>query len=68
MDLDRKQVVRSMGDELTLLPKKVQKALKTAINMCRIDSGETWFLIIIMIIQEICKAPTLWLKALNNSN
>ena len=41
VDLDKKHVVRSMGDELTLLPKKVQKALKTAINMCRIDSGET---------------------------
>ena len=40
MDLDSKSVVRSVGDEMTLLPKKVQKALKTAINMCKIDSGE----------------------------
>ena len=40
VDLDKKQVVRSVGDELTLIPRKVQKALKTAINMCRIDSGE----------------------------
>ena len=39
VDLDKKQVLRSMGDELTLLPKKIQKALKTAINMGRIDSG-----------------------------
>ncbi|XP_070199365.1 DENN domain-containing protein 2A-like isoform X2 [Littorina saxatilis] len=38
VDLDKKQVLRSMGDELTILPKKVQKALKTAINMCKIDS------------------------------
>ncbi|KAL8594866.1 hypothetical protein ACOMHN_016107 [Nucella lapillus] len=38
VDLDNKHVLRSMGDELSLLPRKVQKALKTAINMCKIDS------------------------------
>ncbi|XP_067655163.1 DENN domain-containing protein 2A-like isoform X2 [Haliotis asinina] len=38
VDLDKKQFVRSIGDEATLLPKKLQKALKTAINMCKIDS------------------------------
>lgn len=38
VDLDRKQVLRSAGDEMTLLPKKVQKALKTALNMCKVDS------------------------------
>ncbi len=40
VDLDKKQFVRTIGDEATLLPKKLQKALKTAINMCKIDSGE----------------------------
>ncbi|XP_046337065.1 uncharacterized protein LOC124118805 isoform X5 [Haliotis rufescens] len=38
VDVDKKQFVRSVGDEATLLPKKLQKALKTAINMCKIDS------------------------------
>ncbi|XP_076450251.1 uncharacterized protein LOC143286535 isoform X2 [Babylonia areolata] len=38
VDLDDKRILRNMGDELSLLPKKVQKALKTAINMCKIDS------------------------------
>ncbi|KAL8614128.1 hypothetical protein ACOMHN_026345 [Nucella lapillus] len=38
VDLDKRQVLRSVGDEATILPKKVQKALKTAINMCKIDS------------------------------
>ncbi|XP_076471126.1 uncharacterized protein LOC143301017 [Babylonia areolata] len=38
VDLDKKQVLRCVGDEATLLPKKVQKALKTALNMCKIDS------------------------------
>ena len=40
MNLDNKQVERSVGDELTILPKKLQKALKTAVNMSRIDSGQ----------------------------
>uniref|UniRef100_A0A2C9KTX5 UDENN domain-containing protein n=1 Tax=Biomphalaria glabrata TaxID=6526 RepID=A0A2C9KTX5_BIOGL len=38
VDLDKKDIVMSEGDESTLLPHKVQKALKTAINMCKIDS------------------------------
>ena len=37
IDLDKKSIVRSYGDESTILPKKLQRALKTAINMCKID-------------------------------
>ncbi|XP_059148527.1 DENN domain-containing protein 2A-like isoform X2 [Physella acuta] len=38
VDLDKKSIVKSQGDESTILPRKVQRALKTAINMCKIDS------------------------------
>ena len=38
VNLDKKLVVRSYGDESTIIPKKLQRALKTAINMCKIDS------------------------------
>ena len=40
VDLDKKTFVRSQGDEGTLLPKKIEKALKTVLNMCRIDTGK----------------------------
>ncbi|ESO95421.1 hypothetical protein LOTGIDRAFT_116963, partial [Lottia gigantea] len=40
VDLDRKNILRSVGDESTILPKKITKALKTAINMCKIDAAE----------------------------
>lgn len=39
IDIDKRSFVRSQGDEHTLLPKKLEKALKTSLNMCRIDSG-----------------------------
>ena len=39
VDLDKKSFVRSQGDEGTLLPRKIEKALKTVLNMCRIDTG-----------------------------
>ena len=39
VDLDKKSFVRSQGDEGTLLPRKIEKALKTVLNMCRIDPG-----------------------------
>ena len=38
-DLNKKQVIKSQGDEGTLLPKDIQKALKTALNMCKVDAG-----------------------------
>lgn len=38
VDLDKKSFIRSQGDEGTLLPKKIEKALKTVLNMCRIDT------------------------------
>ncbi|GFO01090.1 DENN domain-containing protein 2a-like isoform x2 [Plakobranchus ocellatus] len=38
VDLDKKSIVKSQGDESTILPRKVQRALKTAINMCKIDT------------------------------
>ncbi|KAK6191595.1 hypothetical protein SNE40_003242 [Patella caerulea] len=37
VDLDKKNIIRSVGDESTILPKKIIKALKMAINMCKID-------------------------------
>ncbi|XP_071120563.1 DENN domain-containing protein 2C-like isoform X3 [Mytilus edulis] len=36
-DLDKRQVIKSQGDEDTLLPKSVQKALKTVLNMCKVE-------------------------------
>jgi len=33
-------MLKSTGDEGTLLPKNVQKALKTALNMCKFDAGK----------------------------
>ncbi|RUS72247.1 hypothetical protein EGW08_019988 [Elysia chlorotica] len=38
VDLDKKSIVQCQGDESNILPRKVQRALKTAINMCKIDS------------------------------
>ncbi|XP_060565637.1 uncharacterized protein LOC132724716 isoform X2 [Ruditapes philippinarum] len=38
VDIDKRSFIRSQGDEGTLLPKKIEKALKTSLNMCRIDS------------------------------
>ncbi|KAK3777120.1 hypothetical protein RRG08_055865 [Elysia crispata] len=38
VDLDKKSIVKCQGDESSILPRKVQRALKTAINMCKIDS------------------------------
>ncbi|CAG5121199.1 unnamed protein product, partial [Candidula unifasciata] len=38
VDLDKKNIVKSQGDESTILPKRIQKALKTAVNMCKIDA------------------------------
>lgn len=32
-------MLKSQGDEGTLLPKDIQKALKTALNMCKVDAG-----------------------------
>ncbi|KAJ8299543.1 hypothetical protein KUTeg_023603 [Tegillarca granosa] len=40
IDLDKKQLLRSQGDEGTLLPKKLQKAIKTVLNLCKIDSDQ----------------------------
>uniref|UniRef100_K1QQT9 Suppression of tumorigenicity 5 n=1 Tax=Magallana gigas TaxID=29159 RepID=K1QQT9_MAGGI len=37
-DLNKKQMLKSQGDEGTLLPKDIQKALKTALNMCKVDA------------------------------
>ncbi|XP_033753036.1 suppression of tumorigenicity 5 protein-like [Pecten maximus] len=37
-DLNKKQMIRSNGDEGTLIPKLIQKAMKTALNMCKNDS------------------------------
>ncbi|KAK3101747.1 hypothetical protein FSP39_006091 [Pinctada imbricata] len=37
-DLNKKQMVKCQGDEGTLLPKEIQKALKTALNMCKVDA------------------------------
>ncbi|OWF47953.1 Suppression of tumorigenicity 5 protein [Mizuhopecten yessoensis] len=37
-DLNKKQMIRSQGDEGTLLPKLIQKAMKTALSMCKNDS------------------------------
>ena len=38
-DLNKKQMMKSQGDEGTILPKEIQKALKTALNMCKVDAG-----------------------------
>ncbi|XP_025086035.1 DENN domain-containing protein 2A-like isoform X3 [Pomacea canaliculata] len=38
VDLDKKLVLRCAGDEMTIIPPKVLRALKTAINMCKIDT------------------------------
>ncbi|XP_041367823.1 uncharacterized protein LOC121382310 isoform X2 [Gigantopelta aegis] len=38
IDLDKKEIVLSVGDESSIIPKKLQKALKTAINMCKLDA------------------------------
>ncbi|XP_052799651.1 DENN domain-containing protein 2B-like isoform X2 [Mya arenaria] len=38
IDIDKRTFVRCQGDEGTLLPKKIEKALKTSLNMCRIDA------------------------------
>ncbi|CAL1547490.1 unnamed protein product, partial [Lymnaea stagnalis] len=38
VDLDKKSIVRCVGDEANLLPRKVQRALKSAINLCKIDN------------------------------
>ncbi|KAL5006548.1 hypothetical protein ScPMuIL_015354 [Solemya velum] len=38
VDLDNKELLRSIGDEGTIIPKKYQKALKTALNMCKLDA------------------------------
>ena len=40
VDVDKKSFIRSQGDESTLLPGKMTKALKTSLNMCRVDSGK----------------------------
>ncbi|XP_035829118.1 DENN domain-containing protein 2B isoform X2 [Aplysia californica] len=48
VDLDKKSIVRSYGDESTIIPRKLQRALKTAINMCKIDtdaSNAQWLMI-----------------------
>ncbi|XP_048727203.2 DENN domain-containing protein 2B-like isoform X3 [Ostrea edulis] len=37
-DLNKKQMMKSQGDEGTILPKDIQKALKTALNMCKVDA------------------------------
>ncbi|XP_045177331.2 uncharacterized protein LOC123537576 isoform X4 [Mercenaria mercenaria] len=37
VDIDKRTFIRSQGDEGTLLPKKIEKALKTSLNMCRVD-------------------------------
>ncbi|XP_060072364.1 DENN domain-containing protein 2C-like [Ylistrum balloti] len=37
-DLNKKQMIRSQGDEGTLIPKLIQKAMKTALSMCKNDS------------------------------
>ena len=44
IDIDKKQFVRCQGDENTLLPKKIEKALKTSLNMCKIDDGKAKFI------------------------
>ncbi|KAL3842025.1 hypothetical protein ACJMK2_020094 [Sinanodonta woodiana] len=38
VDLDKKALLRTQGDEGTLIPKKMQKALKSALNMYKIDA------------------------------
>ncbi|KAK3598780.1 hypothetical protein CHS0354_020893 [Potamilus streckersoni] len=38
VDLDKKTLLRTQGDEGTLIPKKMQKALKSALNMYKIDA------------------------------
>ncbi|XP_064603741.1 DENN domain-containing protein 2A-like isoform X2 [Liolophura sinensis] len=40
IDLDSKCLLKVFGDESTILPKKVHKALKTALNLCRIESDK----------------------------
>lgn len=37
LDLDRKHFVSNIGDESSILPKKIQKALKSALDICRND-------------------------------
>ncbi|XP_062582123.1 DENN domain-containing protein 2B-like isoform X2 [Saccostrea cucullata] len=37
-DLNKKQMLKSQGDEGTILPKDIHKALKTALNMCKVDA------------------------------
>ncbi|XP_052220267.1 DENN domain-containing protein 2A-like isoform X2 [Dreissena polymorpha] len=37
-DIDKKEFRQSLGDEGTLLPKKIEKALKSSLNMCRVDA------------------------------
>ncbi|XP_061173444.1 DENN domain-containing protein 2B-like isoform X2 [Saccostrea echinata] len=37
-DLNKKQMLKCQGDEGIILPKDIHKALKTALNMCKVDA------------------------------
>ncbi|KAL4225265.1 suppression of tumorigenicity 5 [Mactra antiquata] len=37
VDIDKRQFLKCQEDEGTLLPKKVEKALKSSLNMCKVD-------------------------------